>query len=313
MSRKIIIDTDPGQDDAIALLLAFASPELDVLGITTVAGNVSVEHTTANALRLRELANCEDIPVFAGCPRPLVRTPVTAEEVHGETGLNGCGLPPARGQVEPQHAVTWLIDTLRSAAEPITLCTLGPFTNIASALTQAPDIADNIAQIVAMAGAVTTHGNVTPAAEFNVFADPHAADIVLQAGCDMVWIPLDVTHQALTTPERLARFAALPDPIGPATHGMLSFYFHPNVARHGVEGSPLHDPCVIAYLLDESLLTGKFVNVRVETTSNLTFGMSLGDWWGRTDRPANCTVMQTIDADRFFEMIWERLPRLTTR
>lgn len=310
MARPIIIDTDPGQDDAIAILLALASPELDVLGLTSVAGNVPLARTTDNTLKLIELAGRSDVPVFAGCPRPLFRAPVTAEAVHGETGLNGVDLPKPKTTAQSTHAVTWLVDTLRNAETPVTLCPLGPLTNIAQALVQAPDIVENIDAIIAMAGAVRTHGNVTPAAEFNVYADPHAAEIVFACGCDLTLMPLDVTHRALITAERLDAFRALPAPIGPACHGMLSFYFRPNESRFSVAGSPLHDPCVIAYLLQPDLFAGKAVNVQVETTSSLTFGMTLADWWGPAE--PNALVMQTVDADGFFMLILERLATLVT-
>ena len=308
MARPIIIDTDPGQDDAIAILLALASPELEVLGLTTVAGNVPLERTTENTLKLIELAGRPDVPVYAGCPRPLLRAPVSAEHVHGETGLNGADLNKPTTPLQSEHAVTWLIETLSKAKEPITLCPLGPLTNIASALIQAPAIARNISAIVAMAGAVRTHGNVTPAAEFNVFADPHAADVVFRAGCPITLMPLDVTHRALITETRLAEFASLPAPVGPACHGMLSFYFRPNETRFGTPGSPLHDPCVIAYLLEPEIFEGKHVNVQVETVSALTLGMTLADWWGSSE--PNAHVMQTLDDDRFFALILERLARL---
>ncbi|MGK0168857.1 MAG: purine nucleosidase [Gammaproteobacteria bacterium] len=310
MPHPIIIDTDPGQDDAIAILLALASPELSVLGLTTVAGNVPLTLTTANALRLCELAQRPDIPVFAGCERPLVRTPVTAENVHGHTGLDGAGLPPPTISAQPQHAVDWLIDTLKATTVPITLCPLGPLTNIATAFKRAPAIRDNVKQIIAMAGAVRTHGNISPAAEFNVFADPHAADIVMRSGCSLTIMPLDVTHQALVTAERLAQFQALPEPMGSACHGMLSFYYRPNEPRFGTAGSPLHDPCVIAYLINPQLFSGKHVNVQVETTSELSLGMTVGDWWGSSGRAANCTVMQDIDVNGVFALILERIGSL---
>ena len=310
MTRPIIIDTDPGQDDAIAILLALASPELDVLGITVVAGNVPLERTLVNTLRICELANRREVAVFAGYPRPLIRAPVTAEHVHGETGLNGANLPAPTMQPQDRHAVQWLIDTLRTSSSPVTLCPLGPLTNLAAAFTQAPDIVSNVREIVAMAGAVRTHGNITPAAEFNVYVDPHAADIVLRSGCAITMMPLDVTHQALTTPARLERFAALRAPIGPACHGMLSYYYRANESRLGAPGSPLHDPCVIAYLLEPSLFEGQAVNVQVETTSELTMGMTLADWWGTTRGAPNCTVMQTVDADRFYALIFSRLETL---
>ena len=308
--RKIVIDTDPGQDDAIAILLALASPELEVLGITAVAGNVSLHHTAANALRICELAGRPDIPVRAGCPRPLLREPVSAAHVHGETGLDGAGLPAPVTALAPGHAVEWIVGTLRAATEPLTLCPLGPLTNLAAAIVQAPDIVGAIAEVVAMGGATRTHGNVTPSAEFNVYADPHAADVVLRAGCPVSLMPLELTHQALTTPARLERFRELPAPIGPACHGMLSYYYRPNSARFALGGSPLHDPCVIAYLVAPDLFEGERVHVAVETTSPLTLGATVSDRYRVTGKAANCTVMHGLDAERFFDLLFERLARL---
>ncbi|MEM7253496.1 MAG: nucleoside hydrolase [Pseudomonadota bacterium] len=311
MARQIIIDTDPGQDDAIAILLALASSELEVLGITAVAGNVALAIVEANARRICELAKRTDMPVFAGCPRPLFVNSVDAAHVHGETGLDGCGLPAPTMALRSEHAVTWLVETLAAApSKSITLCTLGPLTNIATALNQAPEIAGAVAELVAMGGAVHRGGNITPTAEFNIYADPHAADIVFRSRIPITLMPLDVTHQALVTAERLARFGALPNPVGPAAQGMLSYYFRPNEARYGEAGSPLHDPCVIAYLLAPDLFQGAHVHVAVETQSPLTLGMTVCDWWGSTDRTPNAMVMNHIDSDRFFDLVIERLAQL---
>ena len=306
--RRIIIDADPGQDDAIALLLALASSEFEVLGITTVAGNVSLIHTEANARRICELAGRTDLPVFMGCPRPLFRTMVDAAHVHGKTGLDGCGLPKPTMPSQKSHAVQWLIQTLSQAPpKSVTLCLLGPMTNLASALIQAPQVHDAIEEVVAMGGAIHRGGNVTPVAEFNIYADPHAVDIVLRSGLALTLMPLDVTHQALITPSILARFAALPPPIGEACRGMLDFYFRPNEARYGEFGNPLHDPCVIAYLIAPHLFSGKKISVAIETHSPLTLGMTVGDWWNSTSLPANTMVMNRIDTAAFFELIFSRL------
>ena len=306
--RRIIIDTDPGQDDAIALLLALASSEFDVLGITTVAGNVGLAQTEANARRICELAGRTDLPVFMGCPGPLLRAVIDAAQVHGETGLDGCGLPEPTMPSQPSHAVQWLIQTLSQAPpRSVTLCLLGPMTNLASALIQAPEVRGAIEEVVAMGGAIHRGGNVTPVAEFNIYADPHAADIVLRSGLALTLMPLDVTHQVLVTPSILARFAALPPPIGKACHGMLGFYFRPNEARYGEFGSPLHDPCVIAYLIAPHLFSGKKIPVAIETNSPLTLGMTVGDWWNSTSHPANAMVMNKVDAPALFELILSRL------
>ena len=309
--RPIIIDTDPGQDDAIAILLALASPELEVLGVTAVAGNVLLNLTEANARRLCELAGRADMRVFAGCPRPLVRPLATAEEVHGKTGLDGCGLPAPSMALQPAHAVDWIVETLLAAEDgEITLATLGPLTNIAMAMIKEPRVLPKIHEIVMMGGGFFEGGNITPAAEFNIYVDPHAAHVIFSSGCKLTLMPLDVTHKALTTPERLERFDALGTPVGRACHGMLSFYRRHDVEKYGAEGGPLHDPCVIAYLLEPDMFQGKHVGVDIEIASEQTLGMTVVDWWGVTGKAANCTVMNGIDDAAFYDLIIDRLARL---
>jgi purine nucleosidase len=309
--RPIIIDTDPGQDDAIAILLALASPELDVLGITAVAGNVPLALTEANALRLVELAGRPELKVFAGCARPMVRALTTAEEVHGKTGLDGSGLPAPTVDLQPGHAVDWIVETLLAAEDgAITLATLGPLTNIAMAMVKEPSILPKIQEIVMMGGGFFEGGNVTPAAEFNIYVDPHAAHVVFTSGCKLTLMPLDVTHKAITTPERLARIGAIESPVSRACHGMLSFYGRHDVEKYGTVGGPLHDPCVIAYLIDAGLFGGKQVPVEIEIGSNATLGMTVVDWWEATGRAPNCMVMNTIDHDGFYGLLTDRLARL---
>lgn len=313
MSReKIIIDTDPGQDDAVAILLALACPdELELLAITCVAGNVPLALTARNARMICELAGRPDIPVFAGCDRPLGRALVTAEHVHGQTGLDGPDLPPPTMPLQETHAVDHLIATLRDHPPgTVTLCPLGPLTNIASALQQAPDIATRIRRIVLMGGAYFAVGNVTPAAEFNIHVDPQAADIVFKSGIDITMVPLDLTHQALVTEPRNAAFRALGTPVGIAVAQMTEFFERYDREKYGSPGAPLHDPCVTAYLLRPDLFSGRHVNVEIETSSELTMGMSVADWWGVTDRPPNATFLGQIDADGFFSLLTERLARL---
>ena len=310
-ARPIIIDTDPGQDDAVAILLALASPELDVLGIAAVAGNVPLALTQANARRLCELARRPDMKVFAGCPRPMVRPLVTGEAVHGKTGMDGADLPPPTMKLQPRHAVDWIVDTLLAAGDDeITLCALGPLTNIALAMVKEPRILPKIREIVIMGGGFFAGGNITPAAEFNVYVDPHAAHVVFGCGRPIVLMPLDLTRQTITTPERLARIAAIGTPVGRCLTGMLGFYSRSDVDRYGAEGSPLHDPCVIAYLLKPGLFTGKRVHVDIEIQAETTMGMTVMDWWAATDRAPNCTVMHHIDAAGFFDLLIDRLARL---
>ncbi len=310
MPRKIIIDTDPGQDDAVAILLALASPELEVLGITVVAGNVPLALTQANARRIVELA-ARPVPVMAGCDRPMTRPLRTAEHIHGKTGLNGAELPEPILPLDPRHAVDFLIDTLRREAPgTVTLCPLGPLTNIGTAFRHAPDIVDRVQEIVLMGGGFFEGGNISPAAEFNIFVDPEAADIVLRCGRPVTVIPLDCTHGALTTRARVERFRAMGTRVGAVVAGWLDFFERFDVQKYGSEGGPLHDPCVIAFLLRPELFHGRLCNVEVETGSELTRGMTVADWWGVTDRPRNATWIRSVDAEGYFALLTERLATL---
>ena len=312
MPRKIIIDTDPGQDDAVAILLALASPEdLEVLGIVAVAGNVGLHHNANNARKVVELSGRTDIPVYAGCARPMRRHLVTAEHVHGETGLNGPQLPEPKMPLQKQHGVDYIIDTLM-AAEPgtITLCTLGPLTNIGMALVKQPAIAERIAEIVMMGGAYFEVGNITPAAEFNIYVDPEAADVVMRCGAPITILPLDVTHQIQATPERLAAIVGLGNTTGKAIYDMLTFSETFDLQKYGWAGAPLHDPTVIAYLLKPELFKGRHCNVTIETASELTLGMTVADYWHVSGRTRNANFMRDGDADGFFALLLERLARL---
>ncbi len=310
-ARKIIIDTDPGQDDAVAILLALASPELEVLGITCVAGNVPLPLTAKNARIVCELAGRPDIPVFAGCDRPLARPLVTAEHVHGKTGLDGIDLPEPTMPLQDAHAVDFLIETLRARAPgSVTLVPIGPLTNIATALERAPDIAGRIAEIVLMGGAYFEVGNITPTAEFNIYVDPEAAQRVFAAGVPLVVMPLDVTHKALTTRARVEAFRGLPGGVGPAVAAWTDFFERFDKEKYGSAGAPLHDPCTIAYLLRPELFTGRHINVEIETGSDLTLGMTVADWWRVTKRAPNATFVGDVDAEGFFGLLTERLGRL---
>ncbi|GAW33957.1 pyrimidine-specific ribonucleoside hydrolase RihA [Roseovarius sp. A-2] len=310
--RPILIDTDPGQDDAVAILLALAARDtLDVLGLTCVAGNVPLEKTALNARRICDLAGRPDLPVCAGCDRPMGRALVTAEHVHGQSGLDGPDLPAPQMPLHPAHAVDFLIDTLRAYPPgTVTLIALGPLTNLATAFGRAPDITGRLREIVLMGGAQAALGNVTPVAEFNIHVDPTAADIVLRAGVPVVMVPLDVTHKALVTPARNAALRALGTPVGHAVADLTGFFERYNPVRYGAEGAPLHDPCTIAWLLRPDLFASRHVNVTVETQSDLTLGMTVMDWWGISDRAPNTTVLHDIDADGFFDLLTERLATL---
>ena len=309
--RAVIIDCDPGQDDAVALLLALASPDdLDVLGVTCVAGNVPLALTQRNARIIVELSGRTDVPVHAGCARPIMRPLTTAEAAHGTTGLDGYEwqeptLPLAEG-----HAVDFIVDRCLAADDgSITLCPIGPMTNIALALVKEPRIVTKIREIAFMGGAALIPGNKTPMAESNVYADPHAAQIVLQSGAPCGMFGLDVTLQAITTRDRLDRIGALGSTVSEAVVGMLSFYAERNTERYGGPAGPLHDPCVVAHLLRPSLFDGKDCYVAVETASELTMGRTVADWNGVTGLSPNCRVTNRIDADGYYDLIVERLAR----
>jgi purine nucleosidase len=312
MPRKIIIDTDPGQDDAAAIMLAFGSPdELEVLGITTVAGNVPLGLTSRNARIVCELCGRTDIRVFAGAEAPIARKLVTAEHVHGKTGLDGPTLDEPTMALQPGHAVDFIIETLRREPEgTVTLCTLGPLTNIALAFRQAPDIAARVRELVMMGGGFFEGGNITPAAEFNIYVDPEAADIVFRSGVPIVMMPLDVTHQLLTRKDRVSRMAAIGTAPAKAMVEMLEFFERFDIEKYGSDGGPLHDPTVVAYLLKPELFRGRDCNVEIETTSELTAGMTVVDWWHVTDRKRNAKVMRFVDADGFFDLLIERFGRI---
>ena len=311
-AQKIIIDTDPGQDDAVAILLALASPdEIEVLGITAVAGNVPLSLTEKNARVVCELAGRPDIAVYAGCDRPLRRKLVTAEHVHGKTGLDGPDLPEPKTRLKEKHGVDFIIDTIMQEPEnSVSLCPLGPLTNVASAILKEPKIASRIKQIVLMGGAYFEVGNITPAAEFNIFVDPDAAKIVFEAGIDMVVMPLDVTHKALVTGERNEAFRQLDTSVGIAVAEMTDFFERFDKEKYGSSGAPLHDPCVTAYMIDPTIFSGKKINVEIETISELTLGMTVADWWGVTDRKANTFFIGDLDSERFFSLLTKRLGRL---
>ena len=307
----IIIDTDPGQDDAVAILLALASPELEVLGITAVAGNVPLPLTEVNARKVCELAGRPDIKIHAGAIRPMVRSLVTAEHVHGKTGLDGPVLPEPTMPLQPQYGVDFIVETLMSRpAGTVTLCTLGPLTNIGLALVREPRIASRISRIVAMGGGFFEGGNVTPAAEFNIYVDPHAARLVFEAGIPITLIPLDCSHQVLTTAARIDKIRSLANRSGPAVAAMLEFFERFDEHKYGTDGGPLHDPCVIAWLLKPDLFQGRDVHVGIECESELTMGMTVVDWWRVTERAANATVIRNVNAQGFYDLLTERLARL---
>ncbi|MFZ8940867.1 MAG: nucleoside hydrolase [Gemmobacter sp.] len=312
MARKIIIDTDPGQDDAVAILLALASPdEIDLLGITAVAGNVPLALTQKNARIVCELARRRDVRVFAGCDAPLARPLVTAEHVHGKTGLDGPQLPDPTMPLADGHAVDFLIETLRrEPSGSVTLVPIGPLTNIAAAFRAAPDIIPRVGQIVLMGGAYFEVGNITPAAEFNIYVDPEAADIVFRSGVDLVVMPLDVTHKALTSRSRVAAFRGMGTEVGRMVAEWTDFFERFDKEKYGAEGAPLHDPCTIAWLIRPELFTGRHINVEIELEGRHTTGMTVADWWRVSGRGANALFMGGVDDAGFYALLTERLARL---
>ena len=315
MKERIIIDCDPGQDDAINLLLALSSPdELDVIGITTVAGNVPLHLTELNARMMCDIAGRSDVPVFAGCSHPIVRPLFTAENVHGKTGIDGVELFEPRQPLERRHAVDFIVDTLLEADDAaITLVPTGPLTNIATAIKQNPAITAKIKRIVLMGGAMREGGNSTPSAEFNVFVDPQAAEIVFSCGRPITAMGLDVTHQVLATGSRIARIKALGNRAARATAGMLEFFSRHDSAKYGADGAPLHDPCTIAFLLMPELFRGRHCNIAIETQSPLTLGHTAVDFWGVSRRPKNADWIHAVDADGFYTLLTGRLARYSDR
>jgi inosine-uridine nucleoside N-ribohydrolase len=303
----VLIDCDPGHDDAMALLLALASPELELLGVSTVHGNQTLERTTANALRVLEFAG-SDVPVAAGANRPLLREPAVAAEVHGETGLDGPDLPPPRGAPVDEHAVEFLATQLAAAGRPVTLIPTGPLTNVALLLATHPEAAEHIERIVLMGGAIA-EGNVTPAAEFNIWIDPEAAARVFASGLDVTMIGLDVTHRALMTGEHAERLRAA-GRAGTLVAELWAFYnrFHSRI--YDLPGSPVHDAMAVAHVIRGDLVQTKHINVEVDCASELCRGRTVVDVWGRTERPPNAHVGVDVDAEAFLELLVGRIASL---
>ena len=283
--------------------------ELDILGITTVAGNVPLALTERNARQICDIAGRTDMKVFAGCERPMQRELLTAEHVHGKTGIDGVEITSPETPLGEQHAVDFIIEALSTTAEPLTLVPTGPLTNIATAIERAPAILDNVAEIVLMGGAMREGGNHSPSAEFNILVDPHAADLVFRCGKPITVLGLDVTHQVLATPGRRDRIREINNDAGRATAGMLDFFNRHDTVKYGSLGAPLHDPCTVAFLLAPNLFEGKACNLTVETASELTMGHTAVDFWHVTDRPDNVTWIWSVDADGFYDLLIERLER----
>ena len=311
MSEKIIIDCDPGQDDAVALFLALSSPdELEILGITTVAGNVPLKLTERNARIICDIADSKKTQVFAGCSRPMLVNLMTAENVHGKTGIDGIDIFKPKTPLKELHAVDFIVKSLKDAdTDSITLVPTGPLTNIALAIIKDPSILDSIKQIVLMGGAMREAGNLSASAEFNMRVDPHAAKVVFECGLPIIVMSLDVTHKVLTSKERVSEIESIGNSVSTATANMLKFFARYDSEKYGVDGAPLHDPCTIAWLLNQNLFIGKECNVRIETESSLTLGHTSVDFWGVEGNIPNAIWMQDVDDDGFYDLLINRLRR----
>ena len=307
----VIIDCDPGIDDAIALLSAFVAPQLNILGICTVCGNQPLANTLRNALQITELGQRTDIPVFAGCHQPMFREPIHGQ-FHGENGLGNTAFPAPQKTPEKLHAVNFLINRCQQAIDdnqPLTLCVLGPLTNLATALRMKPDIAAGIGRVVLMGGAYREAGNRTMTSEFNMLADPHAAHIVFSSDLRITVLPLDATHQVILTPEHVAKFIKVSGRISAPLGELMAFWDRNDVRRYGSRGGPLHDPLVIAYVLAPELFGTEKARVFVEYDSELCLGQTVADWYGKSGQTANVDIVTRVDTAKVFTLFYELLSR----
>ncbi|MEE8729915.1 MAG: nucleoside hydrolase [Rahnella inusitata] len=307
----VIIDCDPGIDDAIALLSAFVAPQLNILGICTVCGNQPLSNTLRNALQITELGQRTDIPVFAGCHQPMFREPIHGQ-FHGENGLGNTAFPAPQKQPETLHAVNFLINSCEQAIrdnQPVTLCVLGPLTNLATALRMKPQIAAGIARVVLMGGAYREAGNRTMTSEFNMLADPHAAHVVFSSELNITVLPLDATHQVILTPEHVGKFINVSGRISQPLGELMAFWDRNDIRRYGSRGGPLHDPLVIAYVLAPELFGSEKARVFVEYNSELCMGQTVADWYGKSGQAANVDIVTRVDAAKVFMLFYELLSR----
>ncbi len=304
----IIIDCDPGHDDAIALMLALASPEVELLGVTTVSGNQTVKKTTDNAIRVLDHLGRDDISVAAGAQRPLVRERYAAAHVHGDSGLDGPDLPPPARQPEPEHAIDWIAKTLSAQPGTVTLVPTGPLTNLALFLARYPELEPNVASVVLMGGAIA-EGNVTPAAEFNIWADPEAAQRVFSSGLDLTMVGLDVTHRALMRRPHVDRLAES-GVAGKLVGELYGFYAEHHKRRYGWDGAPVHDAVAVAHVIDDTLVETADCGVMIDTGPELSRGRTYVDREGSMGWQPNCHVAVDIDAERFLELLIQRITRL---
>ena len=313
MTKKIILDCDPGHDDAEAIMLAAASDQIEILGITCVAGNATLDNTKLNALKICSLINRTDINIYSGSKKPLQYDLVTAAHVHGKSGLDTDGEPiivDSSFKIQEENAVDFIINESHKNHEPIYLCPTGPLTNIALSLQKDPSIKEKIKEIVFMGGAALCLGNITPSAEFNIYVDPHAANIVLNSGIPLTMMGLDVTHKVNVNDEIIKKIKKNNNKASKFFAELMEFYSRFHRKLYKTNESPLHDPCVIAYLIDEKIFEGKFVNVQVEENSELTRGKTVTDWLCVTNRKPNCKVLTEANAEVFFDLLTKELAKL---
>jgi purine nucleosidase len=307
--RKVIIDCDPGHDDAIAILLAAGNPNIEIVAITTVAGNAEVEKTSVNALKVCEIAGLHDVPVARGAGQPLFRERLTAPDIHGESGMDGPQLPAPSKQLVEEHAVDLIIRKVLASDGDITLIPVGPLTNIAMAMIREPRIKSKIAEIVIMGGGM--FGNTTPAAEFNIYVDAEAAKIVFESGVPITMMGLDLTHQALATPDVIKTLSAVNNKASTFVVELLQFFGKTYLEKFGFPHPPIHDACAVAYCIDPSVVETKRLRVDVETKGELTYGMTLVDLYGVTGREPNVNVALKLDQEKFWDMIKRSLEQLS--
>jgi len=300
--RRLILDCDPGHDDAMAILLAAASPALELVGITTVAGNQTLELTTLNARRVCSVAGISEVPVAAGCDRPLARDPIVAQDIHGASGLDGVDWDPPTVSLDPRHGVDLMIEAADGGGRPLTIVAVGPLTNVATALRRRPSIAGRIDRISIMGGAIGL-GNTTPSAEFNIHADPEAADEVLRSGIPISLAPLEVTHRALATDAVLTQIAALNTPVARMSVALMRYFAETYRSVFGFDAPAVHDPCAVAAVIDPAIVPTRRMNVAIDTVSSLSLGRTACDVHGRTGREPNADVGVDLDVDRFWAVL----------
>lgn len=301
MRQPIVLDCDPGHDDALAILLAAASPSLELVAITTVAGNQSLDKTALNARRICSVAGITGVPVAAGCDAPLVRPRIASPEIHGESGLDGPAFGRPTVALDPRHGVDVILEASRGHPGLVLIAT-GPLTNVATALGRDPSLVQRLQRVVLMGGAIGL-GNVTPAAEFNIGADAEAARVLFESGAPITMVPLETTHRALATPAVIARIAALDFPLAHVCVELLEFFAETYLRVFGFASPAVHDPCAVAWLIDPSIVPTRHMRVDIETNAEFSYGRTICDVYGVTGRPPNADVATDLEVDRFWDLM----------